>query len=200
MCDTASRVGWGVALDGHPFDLADWKEALKEPFDPCMMETEGRLILRSSVLAPATTPSDAHESAKGLVEQVSGVLAISHPNAGPVRVEAVAEIMSDGSIRRHMFMAAETVRGRSRVFAAGLVIGPGGKPAPPPPPEPSNAQRWLSIAAEDDLLADALTYVARGDDWFDVYKALECLIGKFGGGKERDFLDLVHRFHETGLL
>jgi hypothetical protein len=33
----------------------------------------------------------------------------------------------------------------------------------------------LRIAAEHDLLADALTYFARGDEWFDAYKALECL-------------------------
>jgi hypothetical protein len=39
----------------------------------------------------------------------------------------------------------------------------------------------LSIAAEDDLLADALTYFARCYDWFDVYKALECLEMRFGG-------------------
>ena len=50
--------------------------------------------------------------------------------------------------------------------------------------EPSEPQRWLPIAAEDDLLADALTYFARGDDWFDVYKALECLEMRFGGEEE----------------
>ena len=42
----------------------------------------------------------------------------------------------------------------------------------------------MSIAAEDDHLADALTYFARGDDWFDVYKALECLEMRFGGEEE----------------
>lgn len=59
--------------------------------------------------------------------------------------------------------------------------------ANPAPPEPSNPQRWLSLAAEDDLLADALRYFGRGDDWFDIYKALECLIGRFGGGRRRTF-------------
>jgi hypothetical protein len=39
-------------------------------------------------------------------------------------------------------------------------------------------------AADDDLLTDALVYFARGDDWFDVYKALECLFC------ERKFLAL----------
>jgi hypothetical protein len=65
-----------------------------------------------------------------------------------------------------------------------------GEPKPPPPPEPSETQRWLAIAAKDPFLEDALTYFGRGDDWFDTYKALECLIGRFGGGKEGTFLAL----------
>ena len=79
--DTASRVGWGVVLGGHAFDLAYWKEALKRPFDPWIMETEGRLVLRSTVLDPAATSSEAYELAKGLMEHVNGALAISHHNA-----------------------------------------------------------------------------------------------------------------------
>ena len=63
------------------------------------------------------------------------------------------------------------------------VVGPDGRPEPPKPPEPSEPQRWLRIAAEDDLLADALTYFARGDDWFDVYKALECLEMRGSGAR-----------------
>jgi hypothetical protein len=188
--DIASRVGWGVVLGGHAFDLADWKEALKRPFDPWIMETEGKLVLRSTVLDPAATSSEAYELAEGLMEHVNGALAISHHNAEVVRVEAVAEIMSDGASRRHVVQAAGTAKARSKAGAVGVAIGRDGKPMPPPPPERSNAQRWLSIAAEDDLLADALTYVARGDDWFDIYKALECLIGRFAGGKEGDFLAL----------
>lgn len=92
--------------------------------------------------------------------------------------------------RRNVYVqVVGTTKARSR-GAVGVVISPRGRSAPPPPPEPSNAQRWLSIAAEDDLLADALTFFGRSDNWFDVYKALECLIGRFGGGKENEFLDL----------
>ena len=32
--DTASRSGWGVVLAGEAFDLEDWRETLKQPFDP----------------------------------------------------------------------------------------------------------------------------------------------------------------------
>ena len=180
MAAGATRVGWGAKLSGHEFDLADWKEALKQPFDPRVMQTGNGTILRSSQLDSATTSSDACERAK------------IHHNAGIVRVETIEEIMSDG--RRNVFVqVVGTAKARSRVGAVGVAIGPGDKPAPPPPPEPSNAQRWLSIAADDELLADTLTFFGRSDNWFDVYKALECLIGRFGigrigGGKEDEFL------------
>ena len=89
----------------------------------------------------------------------------------------------------HVFMEPRGGELRLKGRAVGVVLGSDGKPKPAPPPEPSNPQRWLSIAAEDDLLADALTYFARGDDWFDIFKALECLFLRFGGG-EKEFLDL----------
>jgi hypothetical protein len=183
----ASRIGWGVVLGGEAFDLEDWQEALKQPFDPWVMETEDGLILRSSLLDPATTSSEAYERAKALMEQVNGALDVSR-RARVVRLEGIAEILSDG-IRRRVFaqVRSEELRCKDRLTA--VVLGPDGKPKPSPPPEPSNPQRWLSIAAEDDLLADALTYLARGHDWFDIYKALECLILRFGGG-EKEFLDL----------
>lgn len=76
-----------------------------------------------------------------------------------------------------------------KIRAVVVARDPNGNRKPAPPPKPSNPQRWLSIASEDDLLADALTYFARGDDWFDIFKALECLFLRFGGG-EKEFLDL----------
>ena len=186
--DTVPRIGWGVVLGGEALDLEDWREALKQPFDPWVMETEDGLLLRSSLdLDPATTASEAYERANVLMEQVNGALRVSH-RARVVRLEGIAEILSDGTRRRHFFMQADSgdLRVRDRLTAE--VFGADGKPKPQPPPEPSNPQRWLLIAAKDPFLADALTYFARGDDWFDTYKALECLFGRFGG--ERNFLAL----------
>ena len=75
--NTARRIAWGVMLDGEASDLEDWQEALRHPFDPWVMATEGELILRSSLLDP-TTSSEAFEIAKVLMEQVNGALGVSH--------------------------------------------------------------------------------------------------------------------------
>ena len=186
--DTASRIGWGVVLGGEALDLEDWREALKQPFDPWVMETEDEPILRSSLLNPATTASEAYELAKVLMEQVNGALGVSH-GARLVRLESIAEILSDGTRRRQAFAhRSEGARVKDRPTAE--VFGADGKPKPQPPPAKSDPQRWLSIAAQDDLLADALTYFARGADWFDTYKTLECLIQRFCGGDPKKFLAL----------
>jgi hypothetical protein len=102
---------------------------------------------------------------------------------GIVRLEDVVEVFSDGTFRRHVSAQIVEVL-RLKVRAVAVMLGPDAKPYPEPPPEPSEPQRWLRIAAKDDLLADALTYFARCDDWFDTYKALECLEMRFGGARK----------------
>jgi hypothetical protein len=189
MGDAASRIGWGVVLAGDADDLEDWHGALKHPFDPWVMKVEIGLILRSSRLDGEATAIAVYERAKALME-VNGALRASH-RTGIVRLEAMAEVFSDGACRRHLFAQLRVTEARDR---ASMVVVVGGPEKPAPPPEPSEPQRWLSIAAEDDLLADALTYFARCDDWFDVYKALECLEMRFGGERKGQ----AERFRRLG--
>ena len=180
--DNASRIGWGAMLAGDPLDRDDWQEALKQqsdPLHPWVTETEARLILRSRLLDNEATANTAYERAKELIHEVNGAMRAIR-QTGIVRLDGVAEVLSDGRCRP---VAIEQMVSAVRIregFVATL-LGADGKPKPDPAPRPSEVQRWLSIAAEDDLLADALTYFARGDDWFDVYKALECLEMRFGG-------------------
>ena len=153
-----------------------------------MKTKEGLLVLRSGELDRAATDSEAYDRARPLMDQVNGALALSHL-AGAVRLESIAEVFADGSCRLHQFVQLRATEARDR--ASMVVVVDGAEPAPPAPSIP---QRRLAIAAEDDLLADALTYFGRGDDWFDTYKALECLELKFGGERKGQ----VERFRRLG--
>ena len=191
--DTASRTGWGVVLGGHEFDLDYWREAFKQPFDPLdlwVMETKFGPILRSSLLDSKARANAAYESAEALMAEANGALGVSH-RARVVQLEAIAEVFSDGACQLHMPPAriASELRIKSSFIAT--LLRADGTPYPEPPPEPSSPQLWLRIAAEDDLLADALTYFARGDDWFTStrrWSALRC-----GSGARRSFAASVGR-------
>jgi hypothetical protein len=49
---------------------------------------------------------------------------------------------------------------------------------------------WAIVADNEDWLNDALIFFGRATDWFDICKTLECLIEKFGAGKQKNFLTL----------
>jgi hypothetical protein len=187
--DEIVRIGWGVQLAGEAFDLEDWQHALKPPFDPWIVETEHGLVLRSQLLNSATTPTEARDHAESLMGWMNGLFAVTH-HARKLRLENVVEFLKDGSQRRHAFAHLGAIELRCKMRAEAVVLDAHGNPKPPPPPQPTDAQRWAILAADDDLLADALTYFGRGDDWFDIYKALECLFFRFADGKEYKFLEL----------
>ena len=179
---TEPRIGWGILLSGQPSDLEVWQEALKR-FDPCIIKTDEGLILRSKLFDSATTLSDAHEFGKTLLERLNGALGAS-AETGMVRLEKLVEFLPDGSRRQHVIMEIHITEPRDRMSATIVVHGPDGNPLPPPPPEPSRPQQWLEIAANDRLLADALTYFGHGKNWFDTYKAFESIEYKYGGPKK----------------
>ena len=138
--DIASRVGWGIVLGGHAFDLEDWQEALKRPFqpsDPWVSETKDGLILRSSPLDSAATASEARERAKALMDEVNGAIRASY-GAGAVRLEDIAAIHSDGTIRRDFFKQPGTADLRLKGRAPFLVLMVSSNPAKSPSPAKSN--------------------------------------------------------------
>lgn len=186
--DFVTRIAWGILLGGEPFDLVDWQDALRQPFDPWVTKTDDGLVLRSSLLDPAISADEAYVRAKALMDQVNGALCVSH-GARTVRIESIVEFLSNDSCRRLKFAQFRVTDSRDRVQGVAVAIGPDGKPIPSPPPERSDPQTWLSIAAENDLLADALIYFSRSENWFDIFKGLECLFLEFGPS-EAEFLDL----------
>jgi hypothetical protein len=183
------RVGWGIQLAGEAFDLEDWQRSLKPPFDPWIVETEHGMVLRSRLLDAATSSTEARDQAESVMGLMNGLFAVTH-RARTLRLENVVEFFEDGSQRRHVFAHLGATELRCKVRAEAVVLDAQGNPRPPPTPKPTDAQRWSNLAADDDLLADTLTYFGRGDDWFDIYKALECLIIRFAGGTDATFLKL----------
>jgi hypothetical protein len=185
------KPGWGAVVQGDPADLDDWAYALKQKFDP-WVEMHGNLtVLRSASFDELTSADQVRDRAVASIARLNGALALSEQTR-PVRFDGVIQFAPDGQLHRSAFaeIVGVEARGKARAVADAVVIGPDGTVVPPPPPQPSEVQRWAAMAENDDVLDDALIYFGMATDWFDIYKALECLILKFGGGKESAFFAL----------
>ncbi|TFW55798.1 hypothetical protein CT676_38490 [Bradyrhizobium sp. MOS001] len=169
---------WGIQLTGHHFDLLDWEETLKAPFDPWVERMQEIFVLRWSGFDDLDA-AQVHARGEPLVEQLNGAMAASK-GSRPLRRQDVIHFAPDGT-RRHHMLEAFGLELRSKGGAAIMrVIGPDGAAVPDAPPQPSDVHRWTSIADTDDRLADALVYLGRRE-WFDLFKAIECIEDWAGG-------------------
>ena len=175
---TADRTKWGVQLVGQPSDLADWEQALKQPFGPWVDRNGEEFALCWSGFDSCGTAVEVQAAAASIIEQLNGAMQIACATR-PVRFDGIVEFRSDGT-RSKLFFVEAKVEMRLRAIAGAGVIGPDGKVRPPPPPQQSEVQNWAALGATDDLLADALAYFSRAT-WFDIYKAIESLEHRVGG-------------------
>jgi hypothetical protein len=169
-------AGWVAVVEGHSFDLAQWEQLLKQPFDPCCerIPHDGTFVwaLRSRQgfdhLDDATAVND---QASTLVAQLNGALRAS-AGTDPLKLRGVGRVDDEGRLQLFVFAAA-VLQGRAMITAVGEVRNPDGSLAPPPPPAPSAPQKWIKIAEENEKVADMLIFAGRADNWFDIYKAIE---------------------------
>jgi hypothetical protein len=186
--------GWGAVVQGEPGDLADWARALKEPSDPWVEVHGNETVLRSASLNQLTSSTEVRDRSIAQIEQLNGAMALSQ-RSRPLRFGGVIQFTEDGRLHQTIFVEMAGFEAGDKMHAAILTVsGPNGEPVSPSPPQPSEVQRWAAIADQEDLLHDALVYFGRipqspaspvteATDWFDIYKALECLEKKFGGNE-----------------
>ncbi|MDI4239323.1 hypothetical protein OZ411_41780 [Bradyrhizobium sp. Arg237L] len=181
---------WGAILRGHDDDLRDWREMLKPPFDPWIEVHDPDHVLRSASLDGLTSAIEVRDRVVAHIERLNGTMSVMR-DCEPLQFSGVAELAPDGKVHRTVFMeAAFRLRGL-RIAAPVMTTGLDGKPAPQPPPRPSEAQNWSAIADNDEFLEDALMHFSLARPpmfWFEIYKALECLMDRSGG--ETAFLAL----------
>ena len=62
------KVAWGIKLCGHDFDLQDWRETLKEPFDLAVVQQGDDFILRASEFQSCDSAPAVLDKAIALIE------------------------------------------------------------------------------------------------------------------------------------
>lgn len=178
---------WGCVLQGADFDLEDWADCLKKPFDPWIHRNGSQFALRSKTFDDALDAQEVRDRSVALIDQLNGAMA-ALKGSSPVSFGGVVEYAQDGKEHATIFIDA-MIETRSRVKA--IASTPGGQAQAPTPVE-CPAQEWVRIAEQDGHLEDALDYFGRASlpvkrndptHWFDIYKTIESLEHKYGGEK-----------------
>jgi hypothetical protein len=176
-------AGWGAVLRGEAIDLEDWRYVLGNGLDPCTEVHGEDTILRSESLNALNTASEVRARALDMVEYLNGTLALSQ-GTKPVAYGGAVEFGEDGRLHRMLYVEASvtyTLRG-AKARAHAVTLDNDGNPIPSVP-QMSEVQRWAGIAENDDLFHEALMYFGKEPTWFNIYKAIECLELRFGGGE-----------------
>jgi hypothetical protein len=67
---------WGAVLRGHDFDVQDWREVLKPPFDPWVEVHGADNILRSASLDGLTSASEVRDRIVAHIERLNGIMSV----------------------------------------------------------------------------------------------------------------------------
>ena len=186
----ASRIGWGIVLGGHAFDLGSWQEACRTTIRTVGDGNGGRADPPLEPARPRDHVDRGSEQAREGTDRAGKWRARREPSStgsSGLRVSRKScPTALAGVCCRRFFLKNSRCKGqrsRCRSWPRWQAKTFAMVPAQQPPTVVVERRR-------SDLLADPLTYFARGNDWFDIYKALECLILRTGGGREKEFLDL----------
>jgi hypothetical protein len=170
-------------VQGHSFDLAYWEQSLKPPSDPlCERIPRGDSTvwaLRSAMFDQLQSAEEVRAQAIILIARLNGALR-ALCGAEPLALQGVARIDSGGNFHYTVF-AEGHARGRAMMTATAEVHDAKGNLIQPPPPTPSQAQRWIQAADQNNDVADMLVFAGRANNWFDIYKALELAQSLAGG-------------------
>lgn len=185
---------WAVKLDGHDFDLKDWKAFLPAPFDPHveMVDlpdatggTTKAYLLKARGFDPCTTTQEVREVAIPMM-RILNALAAVYSGTSLVRFDTVVQVMPDGTFRRHLSIQASG--GMMRMRGSAVVVATGSRSFTP---QETFVQK-ANTAATGDLRA-ALEHFERADNWHDLYKAFEAIEDHVGDRDKMRMLGVTRR-------
>lgn len=172
--------GWALELWGEPIDLDDLREDLKPPFDPWVEEyvsSEGAmLLLRSRSWKGMQTTGEMMDDARRLLDHINGAHLVGQDDAVPISHGATLRFDSVG--QRLPVTLSATI---DITFGQARMRGRMSTSAQPAEPTASIMQQRLMRAGANGTTSDTLIFLTRADNWFDIYKAMEC-IESLGGG------------------
>jgi hypothetical protein len=185
---------WTAKLEGHTFDIEDWREMFVAPFEPwvevVMSVCAEIYVLRSSIFDAAANGEETRARAIPLIEKMNGA-ALLFRNCEPVSFGGAVSI-ENGQVSIHR-SAEMHATGRARLKGMAAIMSISGTVIPAKTSVASDVQDWITRSDENDLVADLLTHVSRATNWYDLYKVME-LAEQINGG-EHEFSKRLGSMH-----
>ncbi|TPK57347.1 hypothetical protein FJ546_27360 [Mesorhizobium sp. B2-4-19] len=158
-------------------DKRTWLELFKPPFDPFveLVKQDGRelLLLKANSLSSIADSRDTYEAAKILVRQMNSVV-VAMIGLSEVTVDGTCE-QREGRLRCTVHLEPQSIHFRFGMGSPRLQVFDSSGKLIERPPEPSTAQKRIKVALAHEAISNALLYCGSDPDWFDLYKAFECL-------------------------
>lgn len=176
---SSPRIAWWVRLKGQAQDLKDVAEAFQmNRICQVDLDSDEQYYLKSDALNPLTDGNDVLTGTRELVARINGAMKAMYSDYKPIRIDGLITLHANGN--RGVVIVPETAQmtiraGRPTISISGSA---------PTEPHPSDAEKWLELSADDTAVSDALHYLSREPDWFDLYKTYEVVRSAFGKEKE----------------
>ncbi len=164
-------AGWAIELKGHRVDLSDFERGLAPPHNPWVERDGEMLLLRSKTWAGMEDSGHVMDEGRRLIELLNGAAKLVHDDARWVQLGGIRRFDDSGQSMPVIItarMGAIELSSRVRFYASV-------SPEPVTVVGPSLMQRAIAKAEKDtsDIRAELLLHIARADNWFDLYKAME---------------------------
>lgn len=180
----------------NDLDRVQWFDQFAPPFDPYVenVECEGGqvVVLRATRLAGFDEQRQLIEASKMMVRDLNNLVSMQ-AGSSSAAVDGLIERTSTG-YRRHYYLQLETGTFRLGGSPIRIRITDAHGNDVTPEPKPSASQEAMAASAKNELLQDAIRYMSADADWFDLYKAAECL---WSGGWADKRSSVMKRFRST---
>ena len=171
-------IEWWIRLNGHKFDLSDAARFVKnETICKVELDDDGEYYLKSESLNGFGDGWEVLARGEYLTAQINGALKALLPDFRPIRATNVVPIHENGG--HGVVILPHTAK--IEIRGGRLTVTVSGEE---PKDESAEITRWLEISEQESDVADALHYLSREPDWFDLYKGYE-VIRKDLGGKDQ---------------
>ncbi len=171
--------GWAIELVGEKPNLDDFEMELARPHTVWVERDGEMLLLRSTTWASLHESGAVMDEGRRLIEQLNGAARLVHDDAQQVRLGALRRFKDNGQPMSVTISTTLNITlGGCRVRARAVVA-----PEPATVQGPSLMQRAIAAADKDasNNRAELLLHIARTDNWFDLYKAMELAEAIKGG-------------------